>query len=161
MKVAAAILTLSLASTSLVSRPAAQSPAAPQDSAVFRSGASLVALNVTVTDSKERFVTGLEVRLHELEKVYAGMIMWPIEAAREIAHAWREWTGKAPDELTSNLKLIRFPPFPEVPDPLRGRALVAVGFAFDGDEEAGSTPRCPVGEHGATVAGAAAPRQRN
>ncbi|HET9264750.1 MAG TPA: VWA domain-containing protein [Vicinamibacterales bacterium] len=62
MKVAAAILTLSLASTSLVSRSAAQSQAAPQDSAVFRSGASLVALNVTVTDSKERFVTGLEVQ---------------------------------------------------------------------------------------------------
>lgn len=44
------------------SPPAAQSRGSAQDSAVFRTGASLVALNVTVTDAKKRFVSGLEAR---------------------------------------------------------------------------------------------------
>jgi Ca-activated chloride channel family protein len=44
------------------SQPAAQSRGSAQESAVFRTGASLVALNVTVTDAKKRFVAGLEAR---------------------------------------------------------------------------------------------------
>ena len=37
-----------------------------------------------------------------------------------------------PDAVTSTVKLLRFPPLPEVPDPLRGRALVAITLAFTG-----------------------------
>jgi len=42
--------------------PAAQQAREAEQSQVFRSGASLVALNVTVTDKSERFVAGLEAR---------------------------------------------------------------------------------------------------
>jgi VWFA-related protein len=41
--------------------PAPTSPARPEAPAVFRSGASLVALNVTVTDVDKRFVRGLHI----------------------------------------------------------------------------------------------------
>ena len=83
-------------------------------------------------------VTDIEFELFELREVYAGSLMWPIELAGEIAQAWREWTKAVPEELTSNLKLSRFPPFPEVPEPLRGRALVAATFAHCGTAEEGS-----------------------
>ena len=60
--------------------------------------------------------------LVEMREAFAGSLMWPIERAREISQAWREWVAGAPDELSATLKLVRFPPFPQVPDPLRGRA---------------------------------------
>lgn len=82
-------------------------------------------------------VTALEIELVELQAAYAGALMWPIEQAAAVTQAWREWTGTVPDELTSTIKLIRFPPLPEVPEPLRGRALTAVTFAFTGSEAEG------------------------
>ena len=39
-------------------------------------------------------------------------------------HAYRAWIAGLPDTVTSTIKLVRFPPFPQVPEPLRGRALV-------------------------------------
>ena len=45
-----------------VAHPAAQQAGEADQSPVFRSGASLVALSVTVTDKSKRFVTGLEAR---------------------------------------------------------------------------------------------------
>jgi FAD/FMN-containing dehydrogenase len=74
----------------------------------------------------EAIATEFELELCPLESAYAGSLMWPIERAAEIVPAWREVTASAPEELTSWIKLVRFPPFPQVPEPLRGRALVAV-----------------------------------
>jgi Ca-activated chloride channel family protein len=55
-----AVASCSIVFTTLAAVPAAQSPSGRADqSAVFRSGASLVALNVTVTDARQRFVSGL------------------------------------------------------------------------------------------------------
>jgi FAD/FMN-containing dehydrogenase len=86
----------------------------------------------------EAVVTGFEIELCELETAYAGSLMWPIEQAAEIVPVWHALTEAAPEELTSWLKLIRFPPFPQVPEPLRGRALVAVTSVFAGAEEEGA-----------------------
>jgi FAD/FMN-containing dehydrogenase len=82
-------------------------------------------------------VTSFEHELVMLPEAHAGSLMWPIEKAGEVAHAWREWAESAPDELATTLKLLRFPPFPEIPEPLRGRALVSVTLVFSGDAAAG------------------------
>jgi hypothetical protein len=70
--------------------------------------------------------------------------MWPIERAPEVSRAWLSWASAAPDELSMTLKLIRFPPFPQVPEPLRGRALVAVTFVYAGAAEAGEELIAPL-----------------
>jgi len=75
-------------------------------------------------------VTGLEFDLHPVSEVYAGTLFWPFERAGEILHAWSEWTGSLPDEVTSNGRLIQFPPIPDVPEHLRGRAFVVVHAVF-------------------------------
>ncbi|MGY4769750.1 FAD-binding oxidoreductase [Kribbella sp. CWNU-51] len=71
-------------------------------------------------------VTALEFRLFPIEEVYAGALFWPREQAKEVLHAWREWTATAPEEITSIARLFSFPPLPEVPEPLRGREVVMV-----------------------------------
>ena len=53
-------------------------------------------------------------------------------------HAWREWTGTVPDEVTSTGRIMRFPPLPEVPEPFRGRAFVMVEAACLGDAGTGA-----------------------
>jgi FAD binding domain len=81
-------------------------------------------------------VTALEFRLFPITRVTAGALFWPIERASEVLHAWREWLPAVPDEITTVGRLMRFPPLPEVPEPVRGRSFVIVELASQLDEEA-------------------------
>ena len=89
-------------------------------------------------------VRSLEFGLIPLETAFAGALMWPIEQAGELVHAYRAWIAAAPDSVTATLKLVRFPPVPEVPEPLRGRRLVAVTLAFTGAVEEGEEIVAPL-----------------
>lgn len=80
-------------------------------------------------------VTSFELELFELREAFAGALIWPIEEAEAVVGAWREWIATVPNELTSTLKLVRFPPLPAVADQLRGKAVVAVTLAFAGTAE--------------------------
>ena len=83
-------------------------------------------------------VTALEMRLYPVGELYAGDLFFPIARAAEVLHAWREWTATVPDEVTSLAHLLRFPPLPELPEPLRGRAFAIVEAAYLGDADAGA-----------------------
>jgi FAD/FMN-containing dehydrogenase len=89
-------------------------------------------------------VTSFELELFELRQAFAGALIWPIEEAEAVVGAWREWIATAPDELSSTLKLIRYPPLPTVPDQLRGRAVVAIMLAFTGTAERGDELVAPL-----------------
>jgi hypothetical protein len=95
-------------------------------------------------------VTGLEFGLVDLREVYAGQLMWPLELAPAVLAAFREWTAGLPDELAATIKLVRFPPIPDIPEPLRGRELVAVGLSFLGGEDAGRELVAPMRAAGPT-----------
>ena len=86
----------------------------------------------------------MEIALFELREAFAGALMWPIQTAGEIVHGYRDWTLTAPDEVTSTIRLLRFPPLPEIPDPLRGRGLVAITLAFTGSEAGGNELVAPL-----------------
>jgi hypothetical protein len=74
-------------------------------------------------------VTAIELSLLPVTEAYAGSLLWPIAQAREVAHAYREWAAGLPDTVTSTLKLVRYPPLPEVPEPIRGQAFANVTLA--------------------------------
>lgn len=82
-------------------------------------------------------VTALEFALYPVTEIYAGSLFWPGAAAPEILHAYREWAQTVPDEMTSIARLLRLPPLPEVPEPLRDVPVVDIGLAFDGDAAEG------------------------
>jgi FAD/FMN-containing dehydrogenase len=82
-------------------------------------------------------VTGLEFAIFPHQNVYAGTLMWPWERSREVLQRWREWTRSAPREFTTSARIMQFPPIPDVPESVRGRALVVLDGAFLGDEAAG------------------------
>jgi hypothetical protein len=83
-------------------------------------------------------LTALEMRLYPVGELYAGNLFFPIGRAAEVLHAWREWTGTIPDEVTSLAHLLRFPPLPEVPGPLRGRAFIVIEAACLSDAGTGA-----------------------
>lgn len=78
-------------------------------------------------------VTSMEMELFPVETVYAGNLLYPADAAIDILDAWARWVGDAPDELTSSVVLMNFPPLPDVPEPLRGQSFTIVRGCWCGD----------------------------
>ena len=79
-------------------------------------------------------VTALELRLFPLAEVYAGILWWPIERDGDVLQTWRALTEAGlPDELTTVGRLLRLPPFPEIPEPVRGKSFVVVEVVHAGD----------------------------
>jgi hypothetical protein len=91
-------------------------------------------------------VVAAEVALHPAAEVYGGRLMWPIEHAPEVLRAFQRVTASAPDELTVWFHLLRFPPIPEVPEPLRGGSFVSFDLTYIGDADAAEELLVPVRE---------------
>jgi FAD/FMN-containing dehydrogenase len=83
-------------------------------------------------------VTAMEFRLFPYGEVYAGMFLFPFERAREVLHAWHRWTLTAPEDVTTSMRLMHFPPLPELPEFLRGRSVAVIDGAFAGGTEEGA-----------------------
>jgi hypothetical protein len=78
-------------------------------------------------------ITAAEVALHPAAEVYGGRLMWPIEHAPEVLRAYQAVTASAPDELTAWFHLLRFPPIPDIPEPLRGGSFVSFDLTYIGE----------------------------
>jgi hypothetical protein len=74
-------------------------------------------------------VTAIEIELHPVDELCAGMLAFPWERAGEVLRAWREWTRTVPDEVTSLGRIMQIPPLPDIPEPLRGRSLAVIEVA--------------------------------
>ncbi len=84
-------------------------------------------------------VSGMEIELHPMHTVYGGNLLYPVEMAHDVMARWRDWIVDVPEELTSAVVIMNFPPFEEVPEPVRGRSFVIVRGAWSGDLAAGET----------------------
>ena len=81
-------------------------------------------------------VTALELRLFPIAEVVAGVLFFPLERAGDVLQAWVDWTETVPEDVTSCGRIMRFPPLPEVPEPLRGNAFALVEAVFLDSQEA-------------------------
>ena len=82
-------------------------------------------------------VTDLELALHPVPTVYAGNLFYPHERLAGLLAYFADLSRTAPDALTAAVTVRRFPPAPTVPEPLRGRVLVALRGCWCGDRRAG------------------------
>ena len=71
-------------------------------------------------------VTAVEFRLYPIADAYAGLLLWDREHAPRVARAWAAWSAQAPDEVTTSLRIMSFPPLPQLPDFIRGRQVVVI-----------------------------------
>jgi hypothetical protein len=84
-------------------------------------------------------VTGMEIQLYPVTTVYGGNLFYPIDSAKEVFARYREWITKVPDELTSSIVIMNFPPFPAVPEFLRGMTFVMIRGCYSGPIGEGET----------------------
>ena len=93
-------------------------------------------------------VTSVEFELLEIPEVYAGAMFFPFERAEEVLRTWRDWTAGVPDEMTSVGRLMQFPPIPDVPEAVRGKAFAILEVIYIGDEAGGREIAAPLIELG-------------
>ena len=77
-------------------------------------------------------ITRLELALHPAPAVYGGRLLWPVEQMGQVLRAFRAVTESAPEELSVWYHTYQFPPFPEIPEPIRGKAFASVAVAYLG-----------------------------
>lgn len=93
-------------------------------------------------------VTAIEFEIFPVCEIYSGAFFFGLEKAGEVFHAWSELLPGLPEEMTTWANIIRFPPEPEVPEPLRGRAMAIVMGAYLGDEVEGRELLAPLDDLG-------------
>ena len=91
-------------------------------------------------------VTAIELELYPTPELYAGAMFWPVERAAEVLASWRDWAETVPHEITSVGRILHFPPFPDVPEPMRGNSFVIVEAVFVGSESEGAALVAPMRE---------------
>lgn len=96
-------------------------------------------------------VTSIEFSLFSVDEVFGGQVFYPIEMAKEIFSNYSRWVKTVPDEITSIIWLMHLPPAPDLPEPLRGKALVAVGACYVGKAEDDAALLKPIREFGSPV----------
>ncbi len=83
-------------------------------------------------------VTALEFSVFPVPRLYGGGLYFAGKHAADLIRVWRSWVETVPDAMTSSVALLRLPPLPELPEPLRGQFVVHVRIAYDGSAADGA-----------------------
>lgn len=93
-------------------------------------------------------VVAIEIDLHPVSRLYGGGMYFAAADIATVMTTYAAWTRTAPEEMGSSVLLIRMPDFPGVPEPLRGRYVAHVRFAFTGTAAEGERLVAPFRELG-------------
>jgi hypothetical protein len=96
-------------------------------------------------------VTALQVDLVPVAEVYGGVLIFPAEVGADAVRTYRDWAATVSDDVTSVVRFITPPPFPDVPEPLRGTPLLTIDGACAGTREEGEEAFAPLREIGETI----------
>lgn len=96
-------------------------------------------------------VTALRVSLVPLADIYAGALLFPAEVGADGVRAYRDWAASVSDDVTSIVRFLRPPDIPDVPEFLRGKAVLTIDAACIGDQAAGEAAIAPLREIGEPI----------
>ncbi|WP_141013959.1 FAD-binding protein [Nocardioides sambongensis] len=91
-------------------------------------------------------VVAVELGLLSQPDVVAGMLLWDRELAEKVVRRWVEWSRTAPESVTTSLRVMSFPPLPELPPFLAGRDLVVIDGAVLADDATADSVLAPLRE---------------
>jgi hypothetical protein len=79
-------------------------------------------------------ITQFEYALYPVgSDVLAGLIVYPLEQARQVLNRYREFTRDAPEDLSVWSVMRKAPPLPFLPEDLHGKGIVILAFIYAGD----------------------------
>ena len=83
-------------------------------------------------------VTAMEIKLFPVTRLYAGALFFSGEHLAEVLRAYRQFAASAPDEVSTRIALLNFPPLPTLPPFMQGKLTVSLRISYLGDSEAGA-----------------------
>jgi hypothetical protein len=93
-------------------------------------------------------VTSLEFGLVPVAEIYAGGVVFAGSSARDVLHEFRTWAPTLPESASTSVAMLRMPPLEEIPEPIRGKFVVHVRFAYNGPAAEGERLIAPMREAG-------------
>jgi len=79
-------------------------------------------------------VTSMKFDLYPLGTLYGGDLIYPVEKAAEVLDAYARWSAELPDEMTTGVAFLNVPPLPALPEPLRGKSVIALRGCYCGED---------------------------
>jgi FAD/FMN-containing dehydrogenase len=84
-------------------------------------------------------ITQFEYALYPVgPDVLAGLIVFPLEQARQVLKRYREFTRTAPEDMTVWIVMRKAPPLPFLPEEVHGKEVVVLAFMYAGDPAQGA-----------------------
>lgn len=94
-------------------------------------------------------VTSFEYRLHDVDKVFGGPMLWPIERAPELLRFWRDFILDAPEDINGWFGLMTVPPAEPFPEAFFLKKMCAVTWCYTGPPEQLEERFAPIRSFGA------------
>ncbi|MGW1342516.1 FAD-binding oxidoreductase [Kribbella sp. NPDC002412] len=96
-------------------------------------------------------VTAMDFALVELSTLYGGSVFFDADDIAAVFGTWAEWTKTLPETANTSVVILRLPPLEFIPEPLRGKTVLSVRFAFVGDPADGERLFQPIRAAGTAI----------
>src|SRR5213592_1273767 len=80
-------------------------------------------------------VTSLTFRLHPVDTVIWGPMLWPLDRAADVMRAYDGWIAEAPDHLNGVFAFLTVPPGPPFPEELHLQKMCGIVWFCTGSQE--------------------------
>src|SRR5258708_13872085 len=88
--------------------------------------------------------SSLEFAVYRVKEVFGGQVIYPVEQGKEAINAYLQWVKRVPETLTSTLRILHFPPLPNVPPMVRGKTVVMIAACYNGTQADGEAVLHPM-----------------
>ena len=103
-------------------------------------------------------VTSFEFRLHKVgPEVLSGLIVHPLDAARDVLRFYRDFIKSTPQEFVCWLVMRKAPPLPFLPVEWHGKEILVLAVCYSGDVKEGERVAKPLRNFGKPIADIIAP----
>ena len=89
-------------------------------------------------------VTTMTIELIDVATVYGGGIFYPAPHISAVLHAYPAWAATLPVQTCSSVAILRLPPVPQLPEPLRGQTVAHLRLCHVGDATTGERLIAPM-----------------
>jgi len=89
-------------------------------------------------------VTSFVFRLHPIDTVYAGPMLWPLERATDVMRWYREFITRAPDEINGFFAFLTVPPAAPFPEHLQGQKVCGIVWCSTGPLDQAEATFAPI-----------------
>jgi len=89
-------------------------------------------------------VTAARIELVELPALYGGSLLFDAENIEPALRAWARYVDTVEPSVTTSVAIMRLPDLPFIPEPIRGRTLLSVRFAYTGEADTGERLAAPL-----------------